>query len=439
MKKTDSKQQIYRELLHFLFSNIWSGIVCWKKSNNSWQSVLLKIRLRAKNLERILYFREGKEICLFMRKIVLPLLVLSQLLPVSGQKTYLKSPGTLTVNENILDNGSIKNAATCQVKKGGVIYEYGPDELIEYKLKDGRVYCSREIEINGNRKSVFLERMTNGVNKLYYYREAGFSTHFIETEGNGLVELPENTAPGNPDYRDILRNITSDRPDMGNMLEVVPYHKDYLGDFISRYENNMDTPFPHLRYGLTAGPAMVKFRANSEMFVDYFEMMDFRYQGGVAFGAFLDNPINHSDFSLHAELLFTAMRYEHNQEVDIAGLDFTVRHSSLKLPVLIRYAFPWNSRVRPYLNIGGSIETALRNDDLLVITALSEPAFDHMYTGNLYKNLYGFTAGGGVEIRLSMRNALFFELRSSSMTGLFSPVSKSLKTSEIYFLSGINF
>lgn len=374
-----------------------------------------------------------------MRKIALLLLILCQLGSAFGQKTYLKSSGIITVNEVILDNGSIKNAVICQVKKGGVIYEYGPDELIEYKLKDGRVYCSREIEVNGNKKRVFLERMTNGENKLYYYKEAGLSTHFIETEENGLVELPENTAPGNPDYRDILRNITSDRPAMGDMLEVVPYHKDYLGDFISRYENNVITPFPHLRYGFVAGPAMVKFRAQSEMFIDYFEVMDFSYQGGLAFGAFLDNPINHTDFSLHAELLFTALRYEQLQEVDIAEIDFTVSHSSLKLPVMIRYTFPMNSRVRPFLNVGLSIEMALKNEDLLVISALAEPAYDHMYTGNLYKNLYGFTAGGGAEIPLSVENSLFFEVRSGMMTGLFSPVSKSLKTSEIHFLCGINF
>lgn len=367
------------------------------------------------------------------------LLALALQVPASAQKTYLKSPGTITVNEVILDNGPIKNAVICQVKKGGNIYEYSPDELIEYKLKDGRVYCSREIEINENRKQVFLERMTNGKNLLYYYREEGCSTHFIEAEGNGLMELPKEATPENPGYREILRSITSDQPAFANMVDVVPYNKSYIGDFISRYESNVVTPFPHLRYGFVAGPALVKFRAHNEMFIDYFEMMDFRYQGGLAFGVFIDNPINHSDFSLHSELLYTALRYDHVQEVDIAGIDFSVRQSSLKLPVLIRYAFPWNRRVRPYLNVGGSVEMALQNEDFLVITAISAPAYDHMYTGNLYKTMYGFSAGGGLEIRLSVRNSLFFEVRSSLMTGLFSPVAKSLKTSEIHFLSGINF
>jgi len=330
------------------------------------------------------------------------------------------------------------NARVCQVQRGSRVKVYSPGELIEYGFKDGRVYCSKEVEINGNSKHVFLERISGDALNVYYYREEGFRTFFIESEEGIMEQLPRKDGAGRMGYREAISKLTADCPDLEEAIRLAGYQKESLSELFRRYQGCESKPFPFLKAGISAGYSMVQLRANSKAVLDYYNFLDFRPAGSLSYGVFIDNPIDYGNYSLHAGLYFSRHQFAASGQHDGDYFDFSADLSSIEVPVLIKYAFP-RTRHRPYLKAGGIWVNNFRRDDRLNVTSFENSQINLDFTDNIYRNMMGVSLGFGIDIKLSTRNYLFVEINYNRRGGVFESASTSLNSSELRFTSGLNF
>lgn len=114
-----------------------------------------------------------------------------------GQKNFM--PGYVVTNNfdsiyGLINYGSnSKNSKECEFKVKGKadIKFYYPFDINSYVLDNNRRYISKNIEINGEVKQVFLEYLVNGIIDLYYYNEGFEEFFYIEKDGE-LFQLDNN-------------------------------------------------------------------------------------------------------------------------------------------------------------------------------------------------------------------------------------------------------
>lgn len=354
-----------------------------------------------------------------------------------GQSEYIRNDSASFVGIKLIDNGDLINSERCLVKEGDQITEYTPYEVKEFGFKDGRVYVSKEIQRSDSTKRVFLERLYEGKTTLYYYKEKGRKSFFIEKDGS-FVELQKRNRD-NRSYNEQLSDITNDCSNVAGVVNFVNYSKKSITKLVSRYNNCELKPFPHFRYGVTLGYEFMKLVIPSGNQNEDMKYFDFKYDGSYAIGLFIDNPISVSDFSLHSELYFSKHGFSYNKRTADEDIDFVANLSTLKVPLLVRYAIPSN-KIRPFINIGMVGSLNIRNKTQLYESAIVENKIE-IHDVKLFSPIdniqFGYCMGGGMEYKLKSRNSLFFEIRYTNQYGISNP--GTLKTSGFNFVSGINF
>jgi opacity protein-like surface antigen len=372
-----------------------------------------------------------------MRHLYIIFLIVS--LPVFsfGQNQYFSTDSLTTVGIKLIDGGDLINSRKCQVKAGDKINEYSPYEVREFGFKGGRVYKSREIQIAGTSKRVFLEQLHTGKATLYYYRGKGIKTFFIEKDSMLFVEVPkQNTAK--EQYSQQLLNITADCPNVMAACELVRYNKKSLSKLMTRYNQCELKPFPHFSYGFLMGYEISKSIPTDDQNEDL-KYFDYKYDGGFSVGLFLDNPILVSDFSLHTELYFSKHGYSYNHASASEDLDLIINISSLRVPFMIRYTVPKNN-LRPYFNAGAMFAYNINNESALYKAFISDNVIyisKQLEESIISTNEIGFVLGGGLEYDLDYKKSVFLEIRYSKLSGL-SELTKN-RNSIINISSGFKF
>jgi hypothetical protein len=353
-----------------------------------------------------------------------------------GQSDYYATDSLMSVGIKLVDGGDKENSRTCQVEKKDMIVRYSPYEVKEFGYKDGRVYLSKQVQLQGTVKKVFLERLYKGKATLYYYRGKDIKTFFIENDTTLFLEIPRYNKD-EINYRKQLMDLTSDCPNISDATKLVTYNKKSLTKLISRYNNCELKPFPHFKYGVTTGYEFAKLIPSSQNESEYINYFNFKYDGGLTLGLFIDNPIWTSDFSLHAEFYYSKHGYSYNERVDIKDIDFIVNISTLKLPVLIRYIY-LSDKFRPFINVGGVVAYNIKNENLLYETTISNNIIEingFSEPSLISSSQAGWSVGFGYECKLNLKNSLFFELRYNKLY----TNNNALNQSVITILTGINF
>jgi opacity protein-like surface antigen len=357
-----------------------------------------------------------------------------------AQNSYVSTDSVLSVGVRVLDGGDRKNSIICQVKKGRVLYKYKPKEINEYGFKGGRVYVSREIQIGNSMKSVFLERLTKGGISLYYYKGQKEKVFFVEKATTPFAELPICDKDKRQSFNDILDTLTADCPNVSIAVKHARFNKLSLKKLLNRYNNCELKPFPRLRYGAILGIGASKLMIPSSALNQVLTQLEFGYSGGFSFGMFIDKPILVSDFSLHTELYYSQHGYSSNKHTENKDIDFVAGTSAVYLPVMIRYAMPYN-KIRPFVNAGVNFSYNLTNENRLSMSDLNAGNRELVYEAgiSLIPDKYvGYSFGSGIEYKITEKRSLFVELRYTIFLGVFVN-TEMLNNSEINITTGINF
>lgn len=379
----------------------------------------------------------------------LPIIILILLFPILsfGQSDYFVTDSTL-YGMKVIDNGELINSRLCQVKKGKEIIDYSPYEVMEYGFKDGKVYISKEIKIADSSKRVFLERLHSGETTLYYYRGRDIKTFFIEKDSTLFVELPkQDTERGY--YSEFLSNYTDDCPNVADACKLVSYNKRSLSKLITRYNKCDLKPFPHFKYGFIIGYESSRLVPSDKKKEDLkyvtvnsksnFEYFDYKYDSDFSIGLFIDNPIHVSDFSVHAELLFSKHGYSYSYTSATKDLDLTIDLSTLRIPILLRYNLPINN-FRPYFNAGPIYSYHVNNKSSLYRMDISANTIEinNSIEGPIIPtHEIGYAVGCGVEFDVDFKRAFFLEIRYSNQFGISGDFAN--KNSMLNVSTGIRF
>ncbi|MCT4685893.1 outer membrane beta-barrel protein [Vallitalea sp.] len=363
-----------------------------------------------------------------MKYLIVPLLIV--LLPIYsfGQSNYYVTDSLTIVGVSLIDGGDIVNSQLCQIEKYDRVEQFTPEEVIEYGFKDGRVYVSKEVMINGVLKRVFLEQLVRGKKSLYYYRGKKIKTFFIQKDSTLFTEITKN-GYSKKNYSEQLISLTKDCPNVLNACKLTSYNKKTLTKLFQRYNKCEFKPFPHIKFGVLIGYEMVKLILTKEKVYEVSKLIpsgkeenelkyfDFRYDGGFLLGIFIDKPISASDFSFHMELLFGKHNYSYNRVENDINFDFVTKFTSINIPIQLRYVYPSN-KIRPYVNTGIVGMYLVKNKYSLYKELLNNKIIEveNVETKPMISNMQiGYVIGGGFEYNLNYRKSIFMELRYKSL------------------------
>lgn len=353
------------------------------------------------------------------------------------QNDYYITEKSASYGVKIENKGEKQNARYCWIKRNDIYYYYSPDSIKAYGFEKGAYYEAKDILVNDSVKRVFLERILDGKLTLYYYRGEDTKTFFIEKDKTYFVELPKVNKKEHKTYKEYLKELTADCPDISDAIYHAVYSKSGLKRLIERYEKCSSNPYPFLKMGLVAGYEIINIDIIDEA-SDNIKLIDFNKEANPTIGVFIDYPLFYCDFSLYTEPYFVKHSYSCYKIKDNYDVNFYANISSVKAPVLIKYTFPFK-RFRPYLNVGGIFAYNFNQKNGYINSTAFGDKIDIIYKDVplFSKWEMGYSLGAGAEYKLNHRNSLFLNLRYSSLKGLSE--NNSFNNSIIQVSTGFNF
>jgi hypothetical protein len=354
-----------------------------------------------------------------------------------AQRGFYKNDSIAKIGVKIVDGGKISNAQWCIEDRKDSLLSFSPYEVSKYGFNKGKTYVSKDITFSGATKRVFLEQLNEGKINLYFYAEQKLVTYFIEKDSTTFLELPKENE--NSNFQKQLQELTSDFPEFSNSTSLVKYNRTALSRFVNDYNQQLNRPFPHFRFGITGIYEMTKFSLTSDQNIPSLDKIPFSYESSFSGGLFIDVPLLVSYFSLHPEIQYSQYSYSYFAKTDDKDIDFLANISSIKVPVLFRYTFPSNN-IRPFANAGGIVAYNIRNENTLYETTFTG---NQIEINNLGENPLipafqaGFSAGLGVEFKINFQHSLFFEIRYNQFIN--GQLSNSLRSTDLQFITSFNF
>ncbi len=358
-------------------------------------------------------------------------------------QTHYIVTDTATIDSiKIVNNGPAVNSQVCERLILNQPVYYTPDDILEYGFAKGRTYVSKEIELNGSAKKVFLEKLHTGTTSGYYYQDENSAFYVFENEMIGQVQVPKKLAGSDKNtFQEELLALTSDCKDVSDAVRVVEFRRKYMALLAKRYNECERKPFPWTKFGVLAGINLSKLNYKAGIGGTYFKQeniyfknAEFTYETGLMAGLFADFPVNASNWYVHPEVFFTKNTYFSQYEVDEYYAEVEISTASINLPVLMRYYLPLNS-ARPYLSTGILYAYQIKHD----FSAWTIPGDGTEFPAPVVKNQLGFSAGIGGQFDLNHRLRLYLDARFNYLKGLRISGQESYDKQEWQISGGISF
>ena len=371
-----------------------------------------------------------------MKNTVSVLILIFSCLSAFGQRGFYATDSIITFGVNIVDNGRIENGRWCVVKKGNETEKYSPDEVTQYGFDEDRIYRSKTITYAGSTKKYFLEQLSDGKIKLFYFADKKHYTYFVEKDSTAFMELAKGNKSDDSYYQKQLQKISSDYPEIHTNIRSVGYNRRALSMFITQCNSRLYKPFPYFKLGMVGFTELSEFYSPKNATPGYIDQINYKYDSSFGAGIFSDIPIYMSSFSCHLEFLFTKHSYSFSTETNNGIIDFAANISSVKAPILLRYTYP-SKKMSPFINAGVIWGYTTHKKAKVFETKFSENIIEieDVSEGSIFGDTQnGFSAGLGIEYRLHYRHSLFFEVRLNRLLG----DNNTFNNQDIQFLVSFN-
>lgn len=333
----------------------------------------------------------------------------------AAQSNYIITDTTTVYGVRLIDRGDIENSQYIELRVGGDVIRYTPDQVKEYGFRNGRVYISKKIETPEGFQSVFLERLIQGTLTLYYYPKTDETNFYLERDSSLTHLYSGHTGDGQPPFRESLRNLTSDCSNVADAVNLVRYTKRSLSLFISRYNTCDPRPFPFFKYGIVSGihSSSLALISSLESLNQSLKDSNFIKDRSFSVGIFVDIPLFVSDYSLYSGINYYENSYYSSSGTTNNFSEITVNLSTIEVPLLVRYAYP-TTRFRPFYNAGLSYLINIKNQSTIYESTINNNVveFDIIDSNQIVSNhQLGIIAGIGSMVHLSYDQVVFLELR----------------------------
>ena len=291
-----------------------------------------------------------------MKKLAFVLLLLIPLLSYSQKKLgYIIKNRTYAESETV-DNGEVKNSQKCHYIFDEEDYFYSPNEISEYKLPNGKIFVSKEINIENGVKRVFLEKVVNGKLSFFYYGGKSMYKFYIEKDKK-LIQLNEISALGT--FKQALISVTSDNINSKNIAKNVTYNKKSIAMFAKIYNSGKKVNLQTFKIGVNGGLKLVNhkfhlstYSKSAKYLLKGFQNFDQTYAANL--GLFGEFPLNLYS-SLYTELNVSKVKNSIKEKVRANDLiimhDITFDYLSVDIPIMYKYTLLQN-KYRPYFGVG---------------------------------------------------------------------------------------
>ena len=345
-----------------------------------------------------------------MKKIISVILLSLIPLGLYSQKTrdYYQTDSATVIGVKLIGGRDENNCQFVSVKRGKEIVKLFPDEVREYGFADGRIYFSKELNIDNAMKRVFLEKLVDGKMTLYYYK--GKSKLFFMERDSIFSELTKRDASGRKHYRETLQALGVDCEYTGSFARRTWYNRYYMKRFGKRYYNCMEIYRP-VRFGIVGGWDFTGY----SMLKDAWGIESIPTGSFFTFGAFADIPILQSRVSFHPEIFYLKQAYSliHTlSESNLLEKECITNIESYSIPLLIRYTW-WKGKWNPYMNLGMTWQHYSRLENSVFTAIISSGIlYAQKIEPKLSPSKNAIMGGVGVWCKINRRNAVFVEART---------------------------
>ena len=330
-------------------------------------------------------------------------------------------------------NDITMNFRYCQLFNNGDIIRLKPDQVEEYGFNNGPVYKAFTITLKSKPGRFFFERLLKGRVNLYSLNAEG-GVRRLYVNGSDSIHLDELTKKG---YKDVLEKYVGDQLQAVSNLKSVSYNEEDLIFFLQEYNDSTFRPLKRMHFGFRLGMDATRLSAVDNE--SPYSKAKYKNDYNVSVGAFLNVPLEMSNYSVTSEIYYKANR--NTTIFDYAPFSYALDmdYASINIPVLLKYSFS-NTNNSPYVLAGPLYSRIIKNETSLY---QYEPLTNIVNTRVLEspvlgENMGGFSIGCGIGFVQVDRIGLFGEMRYNQLYNL-GGFAKNLNFSELSLMIGVQF
>lgn len=294
-----------------------------------------------------------------------------------------------TVYGEIDNRGDLRNCHICTFRPGEGMEEISlePGDIYAYRFSDGgKYYISKELQIDEEERSVFLEFLVNGISNLYYYRGEATNKYYLESAEGLFTELSNDWIEFEKDgvrygrYTNLfvgqMKASFGDCPEIQSGLELAKFTHKSLISLTSRYHDYVcddglciryEKPIPVIR--VSGGPyaGMItttldfpEFKGDFDADASYkwYHYYTFDRQTDFMFGLRFRFTMPRANEKLALLVLTEFTRSDYYSYVEdqtnpglLTRMEANAHLSTLNLMTGLQYTYP-KGRIRPSLTVG---------------------------------------------------------------------------------------
>jgi hypothetical protein len=359
----------------------------------------------------------------------LTVILIGQYLDVFGQPTLY--PGYVTFSDGQIKYGSIALKSNYQNSQSVLFIAedsseetFHPFEIESYRVEGNKYYLSKEVNIDGESRKVFLEYLVKGIVSLYFLEDKHTDYYFIEKEGemyplfnsDRQVNIDKEDAGGQKidhftsrvyitetnQYKGALRYLFSDSPEVFNQVRELPFEYESIINITKDYHHSVCQDYDCIDYTRDINDYLfIEPTLSLMMTTISIKGHDGRLRNmGIEVGAYLRNKLKKSDRqSLLIGLLFSRNTFSGDLN---PNLNLEASYGTMRIPMLLEWLLPGNEPLTFFqFGLSNAIVPVIKED---VVFERTTPYFGQR------KLEFGLALGTGTKIKLSENTLLSIRL-----------------------------
>lgn len=316
----------------------------------------------------------------------------------------------------------ISNSKKCYFVKelGGEVNEYMPGEIFGYRFEDSKYYITKTIELNKEKRTIFIEFLLKGIVDLYYYVDEKGDHYFIDNKKGEFVELTSSDQIlykqefGRTGYmtttylsktnkhRGILRYLFADQKSLQNKIDKMDLNRNSLIQISKDYHNLSCKDYscivyekpvtnPKIHVAILYTGNYTQFKMHKPSGASFPRVLN--HSVGVLFS--IKNKGEHTRFNFDIEARIGIREFYGSYNPGTV-YKFDIKQSYINSAYLIKYTYPKRA-VRPIVYGGLTIGYIFNND---LETEYLKDVPSNFRQKLVYNVFTGYVVGAGVQFKL---------------------------------------
>jgi len=360
-------------------------------------------------------------------------------------------PGYIITNEidtisGLIDFRTYKmNAHTCKFKTSDASAEkvYSPGDIYGYRFTDdGKYYVTKDVEIDGQQKKVFLEYLIQGLISLYFYPTEGFDYYFFQDESGRMIPVTKQQSKMILDdksgecrfsednrYKGKIGYIFRDSESVSKAANKMDFSQSDMISLTKKYHAEMCTTgeaciefetksgkYTEIKISVYAGMQIQTYKPRSQFYSEYYGISHFFISDVSSLSPEIGAQVNFSvprwnkSISLQADVSLAQFSGEEELRSEAQNGQLKINGLIASGRLGVKYTYH-KGLIRPMIEGGFQINRLFVSSNYRYFSGI-------LYVREIVKDdflispnkMLGFYAGTGLDYQLKKNNALLFRI-----------------------------